>query len=232
MNITKTGINGFDELVEGGLPQNSITLLTGTPGTGKTIFGLEFLYRGALMGEKGLYISFEEPKENIIKQAKQFGWDLAKLEKEGKLVIDYIPSKTITNAVLSAIPTSIKQDGIKRIVIDSVSTLSLSIPTIHTKVTEVTEFTIKRFIYNFIEDLRLAHAGTILLIGQSRNDKELSSDGVSEFVADGIIHVMYESLGGEYSRSLNIRKMRQCKNNEDIHPLEISSKGLVIHTIK
>lgn len=232
MSKTKTGINGFDELVEGGLTTNSITLLTGTPGTGKTIFGLEFLYRGALIGEKGLYISFEEPKENIIEQAKQFGFDLAKLEKEGKIVIDYVPSKNITNAVLAAIPSSIKQDNIKRVVIDSVSTLALSIPTIQTKITEVTEFTIKRFIYNFIEDLRLAHAGTILLIGQSRNDKELSSDGVSEFVADGIIHITYESLGGEYSRSLNIRKMRQCKNDEDIHPLEISKKGIIVHTLK
>ena len=168
---TKTGIEGFDSLIEGGIPESSITLITGTPGTGKTIFGLEFLYRGALMGEKGLYISFEEPKENLKLQAKQFGWDFDKFEREGKIVIDYIPSRTITNSVLEAIVPAILKDDIKRVVIDSVSTLALSIPTIHTKVTEVTDFTVKRFIYNFVEELRQVKTATILVIGQSNTDK-------------------------------------------------------------
>lgn len=228
----KTGIKGFDELVEGGLPEKSIILLTGTPGTGKTIFALEYLYRGVLQGEKGIYISFEEPEENLKRQAKQFGWDFEKLEKEGKITIDYIPSKNLSSAALAAIVPAIKKGDIKRVVIDSVSTLALSIPTIQTKVTEVTDFTIKRFIYSFIEELREADLPTVLVIGQSASDKELSTDGVSEFVADGIINIRYESLGGEYSRNLVVRKMRQTKNNDDMHPMEISDKGIIVHTLK
>lgn len=232
INKTKTGIKGFDKLVGGGFSQGSIILLSGSPGTGKTIFGLEYLYNGASAGEKSLYITFEEPVANLKEQAAQFGWDIASLEKRELIKIQYIPSKAITNATLKEISAAVKEEEIKRIVIDSISTLALSIPTIHTKVTEITDFSIKRFIHNFIEDLRDLNGTTTLLIAQTTAEKKLSSDEVSEFVADGIIHIIYESLGGEFSRSLIVRKMRQCKNDEDIHPLEISKKGLVVHRLK
>ncbi|MBR9677130.1 AAA family ATPase [Candidatus Woesearchaeota archaeon] len=232
MNKTKTGIKGFDDLLNGGIPTGSIVLVSGTPGTGKTIFGLEYLYRGALNDEKGLFITFEEPKSNIAEQAMQFGWDLEKLEKKNILHIQHISSKTITNATLKEIVNFVKKEKIKRLVIDSISTLALSIPTIHNKVTEITDFAIKRFLHQFLEDLRDFADTTTLLIGQTTSEKHLSTDEVSEFIADGIIHILYESLGRDYSRSLIIRKMRKVKNDEDIHPLEISKTGLTVHTLK
>lgn len=231
MNKIKTGIKGFDNLVEGGIPKNSIVLINGTPGTGKTIFGMQYIYNGAMDGEKTLYLSFEEPVNNLENQASQFGWDFKKLQKKGVLQLKYISSKDITTATLTDLIKNIKREKITRLVIDSISTLSLSIPAIHTKITEITDFSIKRFIHNFIEDLRTLTDTTTLIIAQSKDEKMQTTDEISEFVADGIIHIIYETLGGDYSRTLIIRKMRQCKNDEDLHPLEITNKGLVVHNL-
>lgn len=232
MEKVKTDIAGFDALVGGGFPKGAIILVGGTPGTGKTIFGLEYLYRGAMLGEKGLFISFEEPVENLILQAKQFGWNIDKVTKKKDLLFDYIPSRKINNSTIKDIITIVKEKNIKRLVIDSLSTLALSIPTIHSKVGEITDYSIKRFIHTFMEELKLLEETTTLTMTHASNQNVLSTDEISEFLADGIIHIIYESLGGEYSRSLTIRKMRQVKNDDDIHPLEISKTGLIVHTIE
>lgn len=232
MNKVKTGISGFDNLIDGGIPEGACVLLSGTPGTGKTIFGLEYIYRGALEGDKGIYISFEEQTQSLRDQASQFGWDFETLEKKEMITLMSIPTASITNSTIKDILATVTEYGIKRLVLDSVSTLALSIPTIQTVVTDITDFSIKRFVHNFIEELKQPKKTTILLISQTHDEKSFSNDQVSEFMSDGIIHISYESLGGEYSRSLIVRKMRQVKNDEDVHPLEISKKGMVIHTLR
>lgn len=233
MDKAKTGIKGFDNLVEGGLPSGKIILLSGTPGTCKTIFALQFLHNGATQfNEKGLYISFEERVESLKNQALQFGWDFDKLEKENKVKIISIPGKNIKESTASEIINMAEKNSIKRLVIDSLSALSINTPTTFSKVTDLTEISIKRFMYKFINDLRgVKNSVTSLLISQTTNG-QLSRDRVSEFICDGIIHIAYESMGGQYSRQLTIRKMREVDNDEDIHPLEVSKKGLVVHDLK
>lgn len=72
----RTGVNGLDELLQGGFPKSHCILLSGAPGTGKTIFGQQFLYNGAKNGEKGLYIAFNEELEDVLLQPTVFGWDI------------------------------------------------------------------------------------------------------------------------------------------------------------
>jgi circadian clock protein KaiC len=219
--------------VQGGFPKGKTILLSGTPGTGKTIFALEYLYNGASkFNEKGLYITFEEKVDDLKNQANQFGWDFDKLEKERKVKIIHIPSSDLSKNTINEIIALAQNSKINRMVIDSLSTLSINTPVVSTNVTDVGEFTIKRFIYSFIDNLKVLKDTTILLISQNITEGLLSSDMVSEFLCDGVIHLIYESMGGEFSRSLIVRKMRQIKNDEDVHPLEISNKGIVVHTIK
>jgi circadian clock protein KaiC len=246
----KTGIRGFDELVQGGIPKGNTILLTGTPGTGKTIFGLEFLCNGAVQfKEKGLYVSFEQNTNSLIDQASSFGWDLESLIKKGQLEIIYIPISEIDKRTSSKILEKIAKEKIKRLVIDSISTLSVNAP-IYGFMTDQTlidvekrrsflsppiigDFIVKRFIYSFIDELHAANACTTLMISESAEKSEyLSRDTVSEFISDGVVLFTFESMGGEFSRSLVVRKMRNTKNDEDVHPLEISGKGLVVHSIK
>ena len=86
--------------------------------------------------------------------------------------------------------------------------------------------------YTFINDLRDLKDGVTSLLVSQTAEGQLSRDTVSEFICDGIVHINYETLGGKYSRTLMIRKMRETKNDEDVHPLEITPKGLVVHDFK
>ena len=233
MERVATGIKGFDNLIEGGFPKGSAILLSGTPATGKTIFALQYLVNGAKdFNENSLYITFEEKRDNLKMQAKQFGWNLEELEKKNKLIIKQISPNEISKNTIKEIIELAKECDIKRIAIDSLSTLSINTPSTYMNVNEMNEYTIKRFIYSFIDELKQSDGITSILISQSLNDEDLSRDDVSEFICDGIIHLTFESMGGEFSRSLLVRKMRRTKNDEDIHPLEIGKNGIVVHNIR
>jgi KaiC/GvpD/RAD55 family RecA-like ATPase len=232
MRKVKTGIDGFDELIDGGFPEGSVVLLSGTPGTGKTIFGLEFLHNGAvLFKEKGMLISFEEKKSNLIRQASAFGWKLDELTKKGQIIVSSIPSHALEKSTPDSLIDIIKENKIQRVVIDSLSTLTMNTPTLTNFPHTLDTLAVKRFIYGFVQKLASTGATTIL-VSHSHNDSSLSIDGVSEFVCDGIIKIHSQTLGGEYSRSLKITKMRSAKTNEDIHPLEICGQGIRVHAIK
>ncbi|MCX6709401.1 MAG: AAA family ATPase [Candidatus Woesearchaeota archaeon] len=245
----KTGIKGFDELVEGGLVEGSSVLFTGNPGTGKTIFALEFLYNGATkFNEKGLYVSFEERAEEIKAQAKQFGWDFGKLERAKKIQILAIPVSDITAETAGEIIKLCRKDGIKRLVIDSISTLAINAPiyATHQELTVkdvlkedvffsppiIGEMIVKRFIYTFIDNLKDLQSTTKLLVSEATESGAFPENALAEFLTDGLIHITFEGLGGSYSRSLIVRKMRQTRNDEDIHPVEIAKSGIIIHSLE
>lgn len=228
-NRVKTHIKGFDELVQGGFPKGSNVLITGTPGTGKTIFSLEFIYNGVTKDkEKGIYFTFEEKKEALISQAKQFGWDLEKLEKQGKLLIISIGTDDISKDTALDIIEIIKNTKAKRIVIDSITTLSYLTPQASESM-EANRYSIKKFLYSFLTKFSAIEDITTLIISQK---DEKTSNSISEYISDGVVSIEYESLGGDYSRSLTLKKMRKTKNDEELHPLEINPKeGIIIHNL-
>ncbi len=233
MTRIKTAIPGFDNLVDGGLPKGKTILLSGTPGTCKTIFGLQYLYNGAMQfNEKGLYVSFEEKEHSLKAQARQFGWDFEKLEKEKKVKILSITPTSIKETTARDIIAIIQKNNITRLVIDSVSSMAINTPTTYTKVSDLTDIAVKRFMYLFINSLKeeLNQQATTLLISQTSSG-ELSKDNVSEFICDGIILLSYETVGGGFSRSLLIRKMRETNNDDSYHPLEINGRGLKVHNL-
>jgi KaiC/GvpD/RAD55 family RecA-like ATPase len=87
-----TQIEGLDDILYGGLPAGRTTLISGGPCTGKSVFGLEFLYRGALSGDPGIFLSFKETAASIRQNAFTFGWDLVSLEQAGKQGIFLTPA--------------------------------------------------------------------------------------------------------------------------------------------
>ena len=225
----KTHIEGFDELLQGGFPKGSNILVTGTPGTGKTIFSLQYLYNGVTKEkEKGVYFTFEEKKESLIAQAALFGWDLKSLEKKGKVRIISMGTDSISKNTVNDVIEIVQNIKAKRIVVDSITTLSYITPETSETV-GVTKYSIKRFLYSFLSRLSGIEDLTAIIISQR---DEVESNMISEYICDGVLNIEYESLGGDYSRNLTIRKMRKTKNNEDLHPMEINNeKGVVIHNL-
>ncbi|MBD3313941.1 AAA family ATPase [Candidatus Woesearchaeota archaeon] len=245
----KTGVQGFDKLIEGGIPQGHTVLVIGTPGTGKTLFTLEYIHNGvSKFKEKSMYITLEQSLDSIREQAKGIGLDISKLEKSGKLTLMHIPADSLGPHSIDEIKAEVRKRKVTRLVVDSLSTLAVNAP-IYTPIKDIAlrdimnykaffsppvlgDFVIKRFIYGFLTDLKSLGCTTLVTSEAPEKGEYLSRDTVSEFQADGVLLLTFESMGGEYSRSLLIRKMRGTHNDEDIHPLEISSKGLKVHTIK
>jgi circadian clock protein KaiC len=218
----KTNISGFDKLVEGGLPVGSNNLVIGTPGSGKTIFSIQYIVNGALSGEFGIYFTFEEKKESLFLQANQFGWDLEKMEKDGLLKIISIGTDDIGENTIGDIVEIITSLKTKRVVIDSVTTLSYLFGDIFTG----RKMDPTRFMYSFITGFNQIKDLTTLFISQ----KSSESSKVSEYICDGILSFDSESLGGSYSRNLSVKKMRSTKNDDDLHPFEIcDGQGIKIH---
>lgn len=120
----KTGVPGLDELVEGGFPKGDTILVAGKAGTGKSTLAIQFLYNGAEQyGETGVLVTLEEPPRLIKRNMMNFGMDLAKMEKERKLVIvDLSPSKEVTPVTMGEFP-SFDLSGLEAIIMSHVKKL-------------------------------------------------------------------------------------------------------------
>ena len=126
MDRIKTGIKGFDEIVEGGIPAGFNVLLTGSPGTGKTIFGLQYLYDGALNGENGIYISLDSSEKRLKEQAKQFGWDFDNITGDGHVFFIEVPVDRVKINLVEMIEDAVKQTNAKRLVFDNLASFVIN----------------------------------------------------------------------------------------------------------
>lgn len=222
MERVKTGIPGLDELMHGGIPYNQLTLVTGTSGTGKTIACCQFIYSGAdKYGDNGVYLSFEEPPQLIKNNMQNFGWDLDKLEAEGKIrFIKYDPYRI--DDVLDVLESTIREINATRVVIDSISALGLHIRD---------ESELRRIIYNISSTLRKVGTTSMIVSEIVPGSPGLSRYGVEEFVADSVIVFYYERLQSSYSRAVQIWKLRGSSHSQNLHPYTIGKKGIVISAL-
>ncbi|QXJ32469.1 hypothetical protein J5U21_02120 [Saccharolobus shibatae] len=141
MKRVKTYIPGLDEILYGGIPERHIVLVSGGPGTGKSILGKQFLYNGLAKGEGGVFVALEEHPVSVRRSFEHFGWDVRKYEREGKFAIidaftggigsaaqreKYVVKNIDDVKELSEnVRAAIKDINATRIVVDSVSTLYL-----------------------------------------------------------------------------------------------------------
>ncbi len=213
-----TGIPGLDKLVEGGLVENSVNLLTGETGTGKTIFASQFIYGGLLNGEPGVFITLEETPEDIKNDAAVFGWDFDKYEKKGLFEIIYHDPVQINN-IDSVIIGELNTLKARRLVVDSTSLIALNIEN---------QAQIRRKLYHIICSIKRNRTTAIVTSEIPEGSKALSRFGVEEFVVDGVVVLHYLGIGEVSARSLTIRKMRRTSHGNDVYPLEITKSGLVV----
>jgi KaiC/GvpD/RAD55 family RecA-like ATPase len=233
MNRVATGIPGFDELVEGGLPEGRAFLVSGGTGTGKTIFATQFLINGAKMNEPGVYLTLDERPDLIREDMLRFGWNLRSFEDKGLLkIVDGtmaklgIPSDEEfslpatgfdLDKLLLELMRAIKKIRAKRVVIDSIPALGLNFDNEHE---------VRKAVLKMVYLLARAGVTTIFTTEINEETKQLSKYGVEEFVADGVVVLHYMGIGTQSNRTLHIRKMRATKHNEDLHPLEITDNGI------
>ena len=224
-----TGITGFDEVLDGGVPKGRVMLVTGTTGTGKTVFLNEFLYRGITqLNENGVYVTFEEDPKDIITNVRSFGWEYISLIKKKKLAfVDAAPAEEMVletglqydlSPLVKRIEYAIGKVNAKRVVVDSIDALFSRFSN---------KDVIRTALYQISTELK--KSGVTALISAEKTDKEeLSRYGVEEFVADGIIELGLVKGQQQFIRRIFVKKLRGMGYRSGIVEFEIEENGLKV----
>ncbi len=197
-----TGIEGFDNLIEGGIPRGSLLLLGGEAGSGKTFFAAQYLYHEvSKLDEPGIYVSFAENRETFLKNMKRMNMDFEKYEQAGRFrLIDLV---TVTEKGLAEILDSVLAEvgnlKAKRLVIDSFSAMAQAFK-------EPIE---ARVVIHTILGKIVRQVGcTTLLVVEKQSGQNRIGLGLEEFVADNVMILRRRTLNDRLVRELEIMKMR------------------------
>jgi circadian clock protein KaiC len=203
-----------------GIPLGSTLLIAGVAGTGKTLLLLEFIYRGALAGDKGIIFSFEETEERLRAVGRSLGWDFEREMKRGMIEIVFIPQPNIlVEAHLLMMQQRIEGLGAKRVAVDSVSVF------LH-KVKDPQNAREKTFqLASIVQNVQaVGFFATDIPYGSD----QISRFGVEETVVDGVILVTSKEEGMDRERYIEIYKLRNTAHLSGRHSLSIDSGGITI----
>jgi KaiC/GvpD/RAD55 family RecA-like ATPase len=208
----KFGIPGVDELIEGGIPEGFVVIVTGPPGTGKTTFSMQFLIESLKNNEKCIYFSFEEKVDHLIKQSMRFGWDIGKYIDNGYLEI--FGFTMLSTEEIIEIFDVFKP---KRIIFDSLNTFF-----------EINDFRRSPQWRNILKEIREKKI-TCLAITEKKHGLGIKEYDEFDFMGDGVIFFdkrLIRDLDPYPTYYLQIQKMRITKINEMPHPFIFTDGGL------
>ncbi len=220
----KSGIQGFDKVIDGGFVKNAAVLLSGGPGTGKSIFSMQFLLNGVRQHkQKGIYFSFEQTEEDLKKDIESLDMNFKNLG--GKLKIIYTPLDEIDNFI-SKISDEVESFKPARVVVDSLSVLALPMED---------DYERKKYIFEIIDYLKKMGCTTIFtseIPSDSASNTEsvgtFSRFGIEEFLCDSVIILHYAGFGGESDRAVRVVKMRRTNHLKGPMPLKIGKGGMKV----
>jgi KaiC/GvpD/RAD55 family RecA-like ATPase len=227
----KSGIPGFDEMVDGGFHHGTVNTITGPSGSGKTVFASQFIYAGTKAGEKGMIITPSESAEFIKKEmAASFSWDFSKLEKDGKIsIID------VTDPVLR-LQKSIDVDPVEFLVnfrklverkLDEEKPARLFIDDLMAFFTAVeSPFKMRSLTDDLFAAIRDSGATSVITIGTA-----FGMNQILEYGADSATVLNRERIGNVLIRSIYIMKMRGSKIANTIRVLDISEEGMSVSSL-
>ena len=232
-----TGVKGLDEMLGGGLPSGHSILVCGGPGSGKTVFGIQFLYEGATSyGENGLYVSLDENPFWLRRHVSGFGWEIEKLENEGKIqVVDASPIRASPGEITvgevsmgqndftlyglwAIIKAKAQEIMAKRIVIDPISSLVFQFP----KASER-----RRALLDLFQTISNLNA-TSLITTELRSTSLTRKVRTEEFLSQGVIVFHTLTEGGRIGKAIQIEKMRGVSHDHQLRPYEINKNGIEV----
>ncbi|MBS3093824.1 hypothetical protein J4456_04575 [Candidatus Pacearchaeota archaeon] len=210
-----TGNEFLDRLTNGGFEKNSSNLVVGNSGSGKTIFGVQFLIEGLKKNEACMYLTFEEKKENFYDNMLDLGWNLAELEKKGKFhFLQYSPKKvkTMLEEGGGIIETIIVREKITRLVIDSITSFVVLFDR---------EIRKREAVLSLFNILRNWNCTTLLIYEGNPLQKKSIDNQILEFECDSLIYLYYLREKDTRNRFLEVIKMRGSEHEKKIYPFTI-----------
>jgi circadian clock protein KaiC len=226
-----TGIPGFDQITHGGIPAGRSTLISGTAGSGKTVFAIQFLYAGMQdYDEGGVFVTFEEAPLDLMQNVLAFGWDLDVFIKNKKFaIVDATPEpgeeavhagNFDLAALMARIEHAIRTVGAKRVVLDAVGALFPQFSDSNV---------IRRELHRIAGGLRKLGVTTIITMERLEEDGPIGRFGVEEFVADNVILSRNRLEHEKRRRTLEILKFRGAIHQKGEYPFTIDQEdGITI----
>jgi len=222
-----TQIAGLDEVLEGGLPRGRTTLASGGPGSGKTVLGLEFLCSGAMSGEPGVFVALEERAEAVRQNALSMGWDLAALEKAGKVAIvearmfgeEVVSGDFDIHGLLAIVGGHIKRIKARRVVMDALDVLLRIFNDPRRERNELYR------LHEWLIDRGL----TNVLTAKAHREGDVASQyEFLDFMADCVIRLDHRVIGQVATRRLRVVKYRGSGFGTNEYPYVIGRHGIVL----
>ena len=224
---TPTGVNGLDEITNGGFPKGRPILICGSAGCGKTLFGIQFLVKGATeFNEPGVFISFEESPSDLSENVKSLGFDLEKLKAEKKLRIDHIHIERTEieetgeydlEGLFIRLNYAIDTIRAKRVVLDTIESLFSGMSNLAVLRSEI------RRLFHWLKE-----KGVTAIITGERGEKSLTRQGLEEYVSDCVILLDFRVIDQIATRRLRIVKYRGSTHGTNEYPFLIDENGISV----
>lgn len=224
---TPTGISGLDEITAGGFPKGRATLICGSAGCGKSIFGIQFLFKGITeYNEPGVLMSFEETKSDLALNIKSLGIDMDKLEASKKLRVEYVKIERSEieetgeydlEALFIRLNYAIDSIGAKRLVIDTIESLFGGIDNMAILRSEI------RRLFHWLKE-----KGITTIITGERGEQTLTRQGLEEYVSDCVILLDFRVIDQVATRRLRVIKYRGSTHGTNEYPFLIDEKGISV----
>jgi len=224
---TRTGISGLDEITLGGIPTGRPTLICGEAGSGKTLFSIEFIVRGALLyNEPGVFMAFEEKADELKTNVASLGFDLDQLEKDKKIRLDYVhidrseieeTGEYDLEGLFIRLGYAIDSIGAKRVVLDTIENLFSGMSNEGIIRAEI------RRLFQFLKS-----KGVTAIITGERGEKSLTRQGLEEYVSDCVILLDHRIINQISTRRLRIVKYRGSVHGTNEYPFLIDDEGISV----
>ncbi len=218
------GIQGLDEMIQGGVPERSLMVVMGSAGTGKTTFGLQFLESGIREGDRAVYITLEESEDAVRKAATEKGWPFDEYVADDRLAIVDLDPIEMANSLTSIrgdLPRLIEDFGADRLVLDSVSLLEMMYNDPAKRRTEVFDFT---------KSLKRAGVTTMVTSETSESNPYISKHGIIEYLTDAVFVLQYVRSEFQETRlAVEIQKIRNANHSRETKPYEITGEGISVY---
>jgi len=218
------GIEGLDEMIQGGVPERSLLVAMGAAGTGKTTFGLQYLQRGLETDQKAIYITLEEGREDVVQAATEMGWAFDEyIEKDELAIVDLDPIEMANSltSIRGDLPRLVDAFDADRLVLDSVSLLEMMYDDQAERRTEIFDFT---------RALKNAGVTTVLTSEAAEGNAYASRHGIIEYLTDGVFVLQYvRSEFRETRLAIEIQKIRNANHSRETKPYEITNSGISVY---
>ncbi len=223
----QTGIEGFDDITKGGLPRGRPTLVVGGPGSGKTLFAMEFLVNGATrFNEPGVFFSFEETEGELVQNVASLGFDVISLEKKKMLAIDFVKVETAEiietgeydlEGLFVRLGYAIDSIGAKRVVLDTIESIFSAFSNSLILRSEL------RRLFRFLKD-----KGVTAVITGEKGEGTITRFGLEEYVSDAVIVLDNRIIGNIATRRMRIIKYRGSSHGSNEYPFLIDENGFSV----